>query len=83
VAVVTDPESAAAHELAHALARLTAAVEKLEAAAEHVRRREATPIGASIEATREELNALREMHLSVSRQLDTAISRLRVLVKSE
>jgi hypothetical protein len=79
----TVSESAAAEAMAKALARLTQAVETLEAAADQlVRRLEASP-GRTLEETRADLDALRELHVSVSRQLDMAIARLRVLVDSE
>jgi UDP-N-acetyl-D-mannosaminuronate dehydrogenase len=80
---VTDTRPSTAHEIAEALARLTAAVEALETAADHLDRQRTVPAGTSIEAARADLDALRELHTSVSRQLDTAIARLRVLVKSE
>lgn len=80
---MTDTHPSAAHEVAEALARLTAAVEALEASADHLERQVAAPADTTIEAARADLDALRELHSSVSRQLDTAIARLRVLVKTE
>jgi hypothetical protein len=83
VEIVTVSHSSAAQDVAKALARLTAAVEALESAAEHLDRQRPMPADTTIEAARADLDALRELHTSVSQQLDTAIARLRVLVKSE
>lgn len=80
---MTDPPLSAAENIAKALARLTAAVDALEDASHRLAGRRAAAEGATLDATRADLDALRELHVSVSRQLDNAIARLRVLVKSE